>query len=92
MPPISQQKKEKITEQVLFYLYQEFPKSFFTAEIARELARDEEFIKDLLIEIQKKDLIIKITKNPQGIKYLKRTRWRLSNKVHDIYKQKQSKN
>ncbi len=89
MPKISIKKKEKISEQILFYLYSQFPKQLFTAEIANELARDEEFIKEMLIGMEKKGLILKITKNPNGISYIRRLRWRISNKAYNIYKQMQ---
>ncbi len=86
MPRISEQKIERISEQILFYLYSIFPKQVFTADIAKEIARDEEFIKNLLIKLEKRKLIIKINKNSQGIQYSRRLRWRISNKAHDIYK------
>ncbi len=86
MPKISQQKIEKISEQILFYLYSIFPKQIFTSDIAKELARDEEFIKTLLKTMERKNLIIKIDKNSKGIKYSRRLRWRISNKVYQIYK------
>tara|TARA_Y100000310_G_scaffold325196_1_gene388305 strand:- start:768 stop:1037 length:270 start_codon:yes stop_codon:yes gene_type:complete len=89
MPTISQQKREKIQEQILFYLYSIFPKQVFISDIAKELARDEEFIKILLFELEKKQLVIKINKNPKGIVYLKRLRWRISNKAHEIYSKHQ---
>lgn len=85
---ISSKKKEKIFEQILSYLFEISPKSAFTSHIARELARDEEFIKHLLNELKFKGLIIEIKKNPQGIKYLKRSRWKLSDQVYSIYKEK----
>ena len=89
MPRISQQKIEKISEQVIYYLYSIFPKQVFTSDIARELARDEEFMKKLLIGLEKKDLIVKIDKNSQGFQYSKRLRWRISNKAYNIYKNNQ---
>ena len=89
MPKISQQKIEKIQEQILFYLFNEFPKQIFISDIAKELARDEEFIKRLLIELLKKELVVKITKNPKGIQYSRRLRWRISNKAHEIYSKHQ---
>ncbi|MFW6233279.1 MAG: hypothetical protein ACOC3Z_01305 [Nanoarchaeota archaeon] len=89
MPLISRQKKDKIKEQILFYLYTVFPKQVFTSDIAREIARDEEFVKKLLFDLSKKNLIVKITKNPQGINYSRRLRWRLSNKAHTIYSNNQ---
>ncbi|MGC9309233.1 MAG: hypothetical protein ACP5D2_00875 [Candidatus Nanoarchaeia archaeon] len=86
MPKISKEKQEKIQEQILSYLYSIFPKSAFTADIAKELARDEEFIKNLLQQLIKKELVISIKKNPEGIQYTRRIRWRLSNKAHQAYK------
>ncbi len=89
MPTISEQKKEKISEQILHYLFGVFPKPVFTSEIAREIARDEEFTKILLQNLEKKQLIIKINKNPEGIIYSRRLRWRISNKSYEIYKKAQ---
>ena len=85
MPKISQQKIDKIQEQILFHLYNLFPKQVFISDIAKELARDEEFIKTLMFELLKKELVIKVNKNPKGIIYSRRLRWRISNKAHDIY-------
>ena len=89
MPKISEQKIQKIKEQILFHLYQQFPKQIFTSDIAREIERDEEFVKYLLIDLEKQQLVTRITKNPKGIKYLRRMRWRLTNKAHNAYKQYQ---
>jgi hypothetical protein len=82
---ISKEKREKISEQILFFLYEKSPKAFFTLHIAREIARDEEFVKDLLNELKKKKLGIEIKKNPRGEDYLKRRRWKLSNSAYNIY-------
>ncbi|MBT3642520.1 hypothetical protein HN604_02615 [archaeon] len=89
MPPISEEKKEKISEQILHYLFSIFPKQIFTSEISKELARDEEFMKQLLLELEKKGLVLKIMKNSQGISYVRRLRWRISNKAYDLYKNHQ---
>lgn len=86
MPKISNQKIEKICTQILSYLYSIFPRQVFTFDIAKELARDEEFIKKLMLDLEKKELVVKIDKNSLGYKYLKRLRWRISNKAYDIYK------
>jgi len=42
---ISNSKIEKISEQILAFLFSNSPKALFTSHIAVELARDEEFIK-----------------------------------------------
>lgn len=83
---LSKQKKEKISEQILSYLYSINPKPEFTSYIAKEIARDEEFVKKLLLELKNKKLVIEIKKNPEGIEYLRRSRWRLSNKTYNLYK------
>ena len=85
---ISQTKKDRITEQILSFLYHSFPKQPFTAEIAREIARDEEFIKRLLFDLKEKQLVIPIKKNPKGQVFIRRLKWRLSNKVYDVYSEK----
>ena len=85
MPRLSTQKVEKIQEQILFFMYSIFPKQVFTVDIAREVARDEEFTKRLLQELEKKELVVKINKNSEGIKYEKRLRWRISNNAYEIY-------
>jgi len=87
---ISQEKKDKIIEQILAYLYQIFPKNPFTAEIAREIARDEEFIKRILLELREKNLVIAIKRNKKGQSFSRRMRWKLSNKVYDIYHTRQN--
>jgi len=86
---ISNLKREKISEQILAFLYSKSPQSLYTSYIARELARDEEFIKNLLLSLNKKELIIKINKNSKGKSYKRRIRWRLSDKAYNAYKNNQ---
>lgn len=87
---ISNKKKEKISEQILNYLYSIAPKLIFTSQIARELARDEEFVKKILINLKSKGLVFEVNKNPQGVKYLRRTRWKLSDKAYEFYNKNNS--
>lgn len=86
MPKISKEKLEKISEQVLSHLYSVFPKQIYTSEIAKELARDEEFIKKIMQDLESKSLVIKINKNSTGKTYSRRLRWRISNKIYNTYK------
>lgn len=83
---ISEQKIEKISEQILSLLYSKFPSSLFTSDIAKELARDEEFIKNLLCKLKKNKLVVLITKNPKGKEYVRRQRWTLSDSAYKIYR------
>ena len=86
---ISKEKKEKISEQILAHLYSINPKPEFTSHIARDMARDEEFVKNILLDLKKRKLVIEIKKNPKGIDYIKRSRWKLSEEVYNHYKSKQ---
>jgi predicted transcriptional regulator with HTH domain len=86
---ISQKKREKISEQILATLFAVSPKSLFTSQIAQEVARDEEFIKNLLLDLKKKNFVLEIKKNSKGISYLRRLRWRLSEEVYNFYKSQQ---
>jgi len=86
---ISDSKKEKIYEQILALLYSSSPKSLFTVNVAEEIARDEEFVKFLLLDLKKKGLVIEIKKNSEGIAYLKRSRWTLSDIAYQTYKKHQ---
>ena len=89
---ISKEKREKISEQILAYLYSTNPRPMFTFYIAKEIARDEEFVKKLLIDLKKKSLVIEIKKNAKGIEYLKRSRWKLTEEVYLLYRNQQSSN
>jgi prolyl-tRNA editing enzyme YbaK/EbsC (Cys-tRNA(Pro) deacylase) len=89
MPQISQVKKEKISEQILAHLFNNSPNTIFTAQIAREIARDEEFTKTLLQDLEKNKLVVKVTKSPNGADYTRRQRWRLSNTVYEAYSKHQ---
>ena len=90
MPTISKPKKDKISEQILHFLFSLSPESKFTAEIAESIARDEEFTKVLLVDLQKNNLIVEVNKNNKGVQYQKRQRWRLSNEAYEAYKRQQS--
>lgn len=86
---ISDEKKQKISEQILLYLFTKNPLPIYTSHIAKELARDEEFVKKLLLDLKKKKLVKEIKKNKLGFKYLRRSRWKLTSAVYEIYSKKQ---
>lgn len=83
---ISKEKRDKISEQVLALLFSNSPKLLFPFDVAKEIARDEEFIKELLQGLKKKGLVVEVRKNPEGILYKRRTRWKLSDRAYKAYK------
>jgi hypothetical protein len=86
---LSQTKKDKISEQILSLLYASFPGQPFTAEVAREVARDEEFTKRLLFDLAEKGLVIPVRNSSSGEVFIRRLKWRLSQKVYDVYRSKE---
>ena len=86
---ISTQKRDKISEQILSFLFSISPRAIFTFHIAQEIARDEEFTKNLLLHLKEKGLVTEIKKNPKGMVYLRRIRWKLSDLAYKFYKDKQ---
>jgi predicted transcriptional regulator with HTH domain len=85
---LSKEKRDKISEQILSLLYHSFPKQLFTAEIAKEIARDEEFIKTLLYDLKDKNLLLSIKKNEKGLNFIRRIKWQLTSEAFKIYRQK----
>ncbi|MBS3090658.1 hypothetical protein J4433_02720 [Candidatus Pacearchaeota archaeon] len=88
---ISKEKQDKIKEGILSFLFHNSPHSFFTSEISKELARDEEFMKKLLEEMLKQGLVAEVKKNQKGREYTARTKWRISAKIYETYKKLQNK-
>jgi len=86
---ISQKKQEKISEQIVYILFLNYPKSLFVSKIAAEIARDEEFTKKILLQLYNKKIVTLIKKNPKGKDYLRRSRWKLNDEVYNIYHSKQ---
>lgn len=90
MPCISKNKKDRIAEQILHYLFTVSPAPKFTSAIAEEIARDEEFVKSLLKELHSKKLVREVSKNASGIAYSRRKRWLLTNDAYLTYRKHQA--
>lgn len=85
---LSKEKKDKISEQILSFLFHSFPKAQFTVSISKELARDEEFIKNLMLDLKDKNLVVSIKKNLKGKDFIRRIRWQLSPQAYNAYSNK----
>ena len=85
MPKISSEKIKKVKEMILSVLYENSPKAMFTSYIAKEIARDEEFIKKIMTELEKENLVVLINNNTRGGNYLRRQTWRLKSNVYETY-------
>ena len=89
---ISKTKIDRIKEEILSLIFRYSPKAMFTSEIAEQLARDEEFMKRLLLELEKDSLIASVRKNNSGIIYKRRIKWRLTNNTFLAYQKVHAQN
>ncbi len=79
MSRISQEKKNKIKEMIISLLFSKYPYSLSTTKIAKELARDEEFVKSILLEMEKEKFL-------KRKEYSRKVEWQLTEKVYETYK------
>ncbi len=89
---LSEEKINRIKEEILSVLFRSSPNALFTADIASNLARDEEFIKKILLDLETRGLISSVKKNNSGADYLRRIRWRLTNTTFQAYQRVNSEN
>ena len=82
MSLISDNKKEKIKGDILRLLYDEYPKMFYTYEIADTLLRNDEFILKLLLELRRNKAVHGIEEN-KGNK-IKR-KWGMNVIIYNTY-------
>ena len=74
-----------LKDDIISILYENNLNPLLTMEIAKELRRDKEFTKRLLIELKEKGVIDQIKKNNKGKDYIKRSRWIINPEVLNNY-------
>jgi len=84
---LSKEKIDRIKEGILSNLFRNSPQAMFSSEVAESIIRDEEFTKKLLLELEEKKLISRVSKNNKGVDYLRRLRWRLTSPTYAAYSQ-----
>jgi len=87
MSKISQKKIEKIKEDILSTLFEAGMRGMFTKQISEEIARNDEFILKLLIDMEKQKLVKQMIKTKKGTEFIRRKQWTLTNKAYEAYKQ-----
>lgn len=70
-----------LEDDIISILYDKAPISMFTYDIAKELRRDKQFTKKILLGLSKKELVETVKKNKNGIEYKKRMKWRIPSRV-----------
>ncbi len=81
MVKLSEKTIKLLKDDIISILYERPLEAMFTNEIAKELRRDNEFTKKLLLELKKESLIEQVKKNKRGQQYLTHLKWRIPPKI-----------
>jgi hypothetical protein len=84
MSKLSFVKKERIKEEVLRAIYENYPNFLYTYQIAENIIRDDEFVLNLLNELKSKSLVYCIEETTGS--NIKR-KWGLKKEVYEKYKE-----
>jgi len=84
MSKISEDKKERIKRDILRLLYDEYPKMFYTYEIADNMLRNDEFTLKLLLDLKKNKAVHSIQES-KGDKV--KRKWGMDEVIHNTYKE-----
>lgn len=88
MASLSPKTKQLLKDDIVSVLFEKAPVGLFANEIALDLRRDNEFVKGLLLELEKVGVVERVEKSFSGRKYRKRIRWRIPPKVMQAMQRK----
>ncbi|MBS3140832.1 hypothetical protein J4405_01650 [Candidatus Woesearchaeota archaeon] len=83
MSVISDKKKDRIKEDIIRELYENYPGFLYTEKISENIIRDNEFTLSLLNEL-KKNKVVNILNETKGDKV--KRKWQLNEEAFDAYK------
>ena len=80
MSKLSQITLNKIKEQIIIFLYENYPRSYTAAYVGRDIGRKNELVGRLLDELNKKKVVLLNIKKSKSFKY-----YRLSEVAKKVY-------
>ena len=86
MSQISKKKVDKIKEDVLSVLFEAGLRGMFTKQISDEIARNDEFILKLLLDMEKQNVVKQIRNTKKGAQFIRRKQWTMTDKAYETYK------
>lgn len=86
MSKISKKKVEKIKEVILRVLYDAGIRGMFTKRISDEIARNDEFVLKLLLDMEKQGLAKQMKNTKKGTQFIRRKQWTLTDQAYEEYK------
>lgn len=85
MSKLNQKTLEKIKSDVLSILYDHNDEGLFSAQIANNIIRDEDFVQNLMLELEKLHVVKRDKLTRKGSNFIRRKRWRLTEKAFEAY-------
>ncbi|MDP2906981.1 MAG: hypothetical protein Q8O03_03505 [Nanoarchaeota archaeon] len=86
MSQISKKKVDKIKEDVLSVLFESGLRGMFTKQISDEIARNDEFVLKLLLDLEKQNVVKQIRNTKKGTQFIRRKQWTMTDKAYETYK------
>jgi len=86
MSQISKKKVDKIKEDVLSVLFEAGLRGMFTKQISDEIARNDEFVLKLLLDLEKQNIVKQIRNTKKGTQFIRRKQWTMTDKAYETYK------
>lgn len=85
MVKISEKNIKLLQDDILSILYDQPLRPMFTNEIAKELRRDNEFTKKILLDLKEKGVVEVVKKSSKGYDYITHMKWRITPKFLNIF-------
>lgn len=86
MSKLSQKTREALMNEINSILYYETNiRGMFTKEIADKLLRDKEFVRDILLDMEKRGWVKRVGKSKRNYNYVKRRRWILTDEIKGLF-------
>lgn len=85
MSRVSKKTFDKVAEDALAVLYDNYPAAVSTRIVAGEMARDKQFVARVLEFLRGKGFVEKWTKSKGGEDYERWMKWRLTKQAYDKY-------
>lgn len=88
MTKLSEKTKKYVKDEIVSVLFNS-RSAMYANQIGSSMGRDKEFIKQMLVELEERGVVVRFDKSKKGKAYKERCRWRLKPEVEKAFRQMQ---